>query len=155
VTYVLTVLAALGSALVAGIFFAFSSFIMGALERLRPHEGIAAMQSINIVVLNASFFLAFFGTAALCIFLIFLALLNWSEPGALWLLAGSLLYLLGCILVTMVCNVPLNNALARVAPENAGGHELWQRYLTSWTNWNTFRTAASLLAAAAFIMALH
>lgn len=50
--FVLAALAALGSALMAGTFFAFSSFIMGALGRLPPAEGISAMQSINVVVLN-------------------------------------------------------------------------------------------------------
>jgi hypothetical protein len=46
----LTVLAALGSGLVAGIFFAFSAFLMTALSRLPPLQGIAAMQSINVAV---------------------------------------------------------------------------------------------------------
>ncbi|MDP3329696.1 MAG: hypothetical protein Q8S60_15520, partial [Parvibaculum sp.] len=59
----LTLLAALGSGIVAGIFYGFSSFIMGALGKLAPHEGIAAMQSINVVVINPAFFAAFFGTA--------------------------------------------------------------------------------------------
>jgi len=44
--------ALLGSALVGGIFFAFSSFVMKALARVPSAEGIAAMQSINVVVLN-------------------------------------------------------------------------------------------------------
>ncbi len=43
---------ALGSALVAGVFFAFSTFVMKALGRLQPEQGIAAMQSINVTVLN-------------------------------------------------------------------------------------------------------
>ena len=53
---------AIGAALVAGIFYAFSTFVMQALGRLAPREGIAAMQSINVVVINPLFFLAFFGT---------------------------------------------------------------------------------------------
>jgi uncharacterized membrane protein len=50
--YLLTFVAALGSGLVAGIFFAFSNFVMKALARVSPAQGIAAMQSINVVVLN-------------------------------------------------------------------------------------------------------
>ena len=57
--------ALLGSALVGGIFFAFSSFVMKALARVPAAEGIAAMQSINVVVLNPSFLSAFIGTAVL------------------------------------------------------------------------------------------
>ncbi|TBR24737.1 MAG: hypothetical protein EPO10_25145, partial [Reyranella sp.] len=60
-----TFAAAVGSGLVAGIFYAFSSFVMGALGRLPPGHGIEAMQAINVVVINRSFMLAFFGTALL------------------------------------------------------------------------------------------
>jgi uncharacterized membrane protein len=49
----------LGAALVAGIFFAFSTFVMTALGRLPPEQGIAAMQSINVTVLNPWFFAVF------------------------------------------------------------------------------------------------
>ena len=154
VFFVLTVLAALGSALVAGIFFAFSTFVMAALGRLEPGQGIAAMQAINVTVINPWFFGAFFGTAALSLVLGIAALFDWADPAALWRLAGSGLYLVTCILVTIACNVPLNNRLAKVAPDSSEGAECWARYLTVWTLWNHVRTAGSLAAAAAFILAL-
>jgi len=44
---VLPLLAALGSGVVAGVFFAFSSFVIPALARLPPAQGVLAMQSIN------------------------------------------------------------------------------------------------------------
>lgn len=151
----LSLVAALGAGLVAGIFFAFSAFVMTALGRLRPDLGIGAMQSINVAVLNPWFFAVFFGTAALSAVLSIRAAFNWSEPGAAYLLAGGLLYLVGCILVTIGFNVPLNNKLAAVEANSAEGSELWTRYLSLWTAWNHVRTAASLAAAAAFIMALR
>ncbi len=151
----LTLFAALGSGLVAGIFFAFSAFVMTALGRLRPDQGIAAMQSVNVAVLNPWFFAAFFGTAAACVVLGFVSLFNWNEPGAIYLLAGSLFYLLVSILVTIVFNVPLNETLASVKPDSSDGAELWTRYLSAWTAWNHVRTAASIAAAASFIMALR
>jgi uncharacterized membrane protein len=151
---VVTFLAALGSGLIAGVFFTFSTFVMTALGRLPPDHGIAAMQSINVAVINPWFFAAFFGTAALCVVLAIAALFRWSEPGAILLLAGSLLYLVGTILVTLRLNVPLNNALAAAQPEGAEGAGLWTRYLAEWTAWNHLRTAASLAAAAAFTFAL-
>ncbi|MEQ8268139.1 MAG: DUF1772 domain-containing protein [Parvibaculum sp.] len=150
----LTPLAALGSGIVAGIFYGFSSFIMGALGKLPPHEGIAAMQSINVVVINPTFFAAFFGTAALSLVLGVAAVLDTEVAGAALLIAGALLYLAGCIGVTMVFNVPLNNRLARVKPESAEGAEVWRHYLVAWTRWNTVRTAASALAAVFFIVAM-
>jgi uncharacterized membrane protein len=151
----LTILAALGSGLVAGIFFAFSAFLMSALSRLPPHQGVAAMQSINVAVLNPWFFAVFFGTAAACVILVVFALFNWKGLGAIYPLAGSVVYLLGSTLVTMVFNVPLNQALAVVEPASAEGAALWTRYLSTWTAWNHVRAAASVLAAASFIVALR
>ena len=154
VLFVLTFLSALGTGLIAGVFFAFSAFVMAALGRLPPDQGIAAMQSINVAVINPWFFAAFFGTAALCVVLAIATLFRWSEPGTLYLLAGSLLYLVGTILVTLRLNVPLNDALAAAQPEGAEDAGLWMRYLAEWTAWNHLRTAASLAAAAAYILAL-
>lgn len=150
----LTLAAALGAGLVAGIFFAFSSFIMAALGRLVPESGIAAMQSINVVVLNPVFFFVFFGTAILSLVLAIAALFGWSEPSAPYLLAGALLYLIGTIFVTMAFNVPLNNKLASVSAKSTEGASVWNTYLSAWTAWNHVRTVASLAACAAFIMAL-
>jgi len=154
VLLVSTILAALGSGLMAGFFFAFSACVMTALSRLPAQAGISAMQSINVTVLNPVFFTAFFGTAALSILTLITALVRWSEPGAFYLLAGDLLYLIGTIFVTMVRNVPLNNRLARVKPDSAEGANLWEQYLSAWTAWNHVRTATSLAAAACFILAL-
>jgi uncharacterized membrane protein len=145
---------AIGSGLVAGFFFAFSICVMRALGRLPTDQGIAAMQSINLVVLNPWCFTAFFGTAAACLVLGITAILNWREPAAMCLLAGCLLYLVGSMLVTMAFNVPLNNALAAVDPTSGRGGELWKRYLAGWTAWNHLRTAASLAAAALFTIAV-
>jgi uncharacterized membrane protein len=107
------------------------------------------------VVINPWFLTAFFGTAAACVVLAAAALLQWHAPGAAWLLAGGVLYPVGTILVTMACNVPLNNALAAAEPASAAGAALWSRYLDRWTAWNHVRTAAALAAAAAFILALR
>ena len=49
VTTVAAILALIGSGIIAGVFYAFSSFIMKALAGVPSGEGIAAMQSINAV----------------------------------------------------------------------------------------------------------
>ncbi|MGQ0584928.1 MAG: anthrone oxygenase family protein [Reyranella sp.] len=149
-----TFAAAIGCGLVAGIFFAFSSFVMGALGRIPPEQGINAMQSINVVVINRSFFLAFFGTAALCLALFAGAWFWWGVPAGKFLLLGSVVYLTGTIGVTMVFNVPLNNALAAVVPASTEGATLWAHYLDRWTTWNTVRTVAPTVSMALFIAAL-
>lgn len=150
----LKLFAALGCGLVAGIFFAFSTFVMKALAQQPPAQGIAAMQSINITVINPLFMLTFLGTGVVCILLAVFSLLKWQQPGAAYLLIGSLLYLVGTVLVTIGFNVPLNDALAIVKPDSAEGANLWSGYLTNWTFWNHVRTAAALAAAALFTLAL-
>src|SRR4028119_2407050 len=152
--FALKLFAALGCGLIAGVFFAFSTFVMNALGRLQPTQGIAAMQSINITVINPLFFTAFLGTAAACIFLAISSLLKWHQPGAAYLLLGSLLYLVGTVGVTIAFNVPLNDALATVEPSSTDGARLWARYLTECTFWNHVRTAAALAASASLTIAL-
>lgn len=150
----LVLVAALGSALMAGLFFVFSVAVMKALGDLPAAQGIAAMQSINRVIVNRSFLSVFFGAAAGCVVLLAWALLRLNEPGASLVLAGSFCYLIGTLGVTMLFNVPRNNALARVDPHGKTGARLWADYLVGWTNWNHVRTAASLVALVCFIVAL-
>ncbi|MCH9648684.1 MAG: DUF1772 domain-containing protein [Deltaproteobacteria bacterium] len=140
-------LALLGSALVGGIFFAFSSFVMKALGRLPATEGIAAMQSINVVVINPSFLGAFLGTALLSMGAGGLAVAGWSRPGAPYILAGAALYLVGTVVVTGLGNVPLNDQLATVSATDPSSLEVWEIYLSKWTAWNHLRTAAAMTAA--------
>lgn len=152
--FALKVFAALGCGLIAGVFFAFSTFVMKALAQQPPGQGIAAMQSINITVINPLFMGAFLGTAAACIFLTISSLLKWNQPGAVYLLLGSLLYLVGTFWVTIAFNVPLNDALAIADPNSTDGANLWARYLTDWTLWNHVRTVAAIAAAASFTIAI-
>ncbi len=150
---ILTFAALLGSGLVAGIFFAFSTFVMRALGQLPANQGIAAMQAINVTVLNPWFFLAFFGTGAVCLAVAFVAVGSAAGAQRAYLLVGCALYLLGCLLVTMAFNVPLNNRLASTNPDSPGAEALWAHYLSRWTRWNHVRTASSLAAAGFFAMA--
>ena len=150
----LTLAALLGSGLIAGVFFAFSAFVMKGLAALSAEKGIAAMQSINVVVQNPLFFAVLFGTALLSILAIVFAAMRWKTLGAAFLLVGGILYLVG-ILVTAAANVPLNDALAAAQPTSAEGATLWAKYLTNWTAWNHVRTITSLAATAAFALALY
>ena len=152
--FTLTLITALGCGLVAGILYAFSTAVMKALDRLPAAQGIAAMQSINIAVINPLFMGAFFGTAAACVLAVVFSLSTWNEAGTVYLLSGGLVYLIGTILVTMAFNVPRNNALAAVDPQSSGGARLWASYVTSWTAWNHVRTAAALAAAVLLTLAL-
>lgn len=152
--HAITFISVLGTGLIAGVFFAFSSFVMGALGRLPAANGISAMQSINVVVLNPAFLGVFMGTAVLCLVLALSAIMRWSEPGAAYLLIGSAIYVLGTFAVTIALNVPLNDELAAVNAQNGSAASVWARYLTDWTMWNHVRTGASVIASACLIKAL-
>jgi uncharacterized membrane protein len=112
------------------------------------------MQSINITVINPLFMTVLLGTASVCALLAVYSLASLHLPGTWYLLAGSLLYLVGALATTMMFNVPLNDALARVDPASADGAKLWTKYLTSWLFWNHLRAMGSILAATSFLAAL-
>jgi len=150
----LTLAAALSTGLVAGVFFAFSNFVMGALERVQPNARMASMQAINVTVLNPLFFLFLIGAALLSLVLCAFALLRWQHPSSAWFLAGGVLYVAGSLLVTAAGNVPLNEALAKVDPSSPESVSFWGEYVSKWVAWNHVRTVASFLAAAAFSVAL-
>lgn len=150
----LILLAALGCGLVGGVFFAFSNFVMRALARLPDAHGIAAMQAINVTVLNPFFLGAFMGTALICAVLVGYAALHLSRAGSAWSIVGGLLYLIGNLFVTGACNIPRNDALARLDPAAAAAGGAWRDYLRSWNAWNHVRTITALAASAAFMAAL-
>ena len=153
--FLLTLFSALGCGLIAGVFFAFSAFVMKALARIPPAQGIAAMQSINVVVINPGFSGGvFWNGRGLRRFDDRSLAGSGTNTARSIVLVGGMFYLVGTILVTIVFNVPRNNALAAVDPASAEGARLWARYLTSWTAWNHVRTAAALAAAASLTLAI-
>jgi uncharacterized membrane protein len=139
---------ALGCGLIAGLYFAFSAFIMAALARLGPAQGAAAMNAINVDIQRSLFMPLFLGTTLVSALLVGLALL-WGGPGWELTVAGGLVYVPGMFLCTMFFNVPLNNEL-ETTPTDA----VWARYLTRWTRYNHVRTVASTVASALYIAAL-
>jgi uncharacterized membrane protein len=151
----LTLLACLGTGLMAGTFFVFSVAIMPALERLPSSQGIAAMQSINATILNPRFLGVFLGAAAAALVLGGRGLVRRGQAGAGWLVLGALLYLVGVLAVTAACNVPRNEALDRVLPDTPEAVTLWGRYLRIWTAWNHVRSLAALGACGAWALALR
>jgi uncharacterized membrane protein len=145
---------AIGCGLMAGVYFAFSAFVMRSLASIAPASGIAAMNAINVKILGSLFMPLFLGTTLTAAILAGLAIFAWSDPRAIAMLAGDTLYVIGMFAVTMVFNVPLNDALAVIDPASAQGAASWQRYIRDWTLWNHVRTLASAVASALFIAAI-
>jgi uncharacterized membrane protein len=149
-----TIAAIVGSALIGGIFFAFSNFIMKALERVPSSEGMLAMQTINVTVLNPGFLGVFMGTALFCLILAVSAIIHWESAYSPYLLGGAVAYVGGTWFVTILGNVPLNDKLAAVNPDDSASTKIWEHYLEHWTKLNTQRAGAALLAAVLFSIGL-
>jgi uncharacterized membrane protein len=152
--FFLTFASALSTGMVSGVFFGFSTFVMQGLARLAPPQGIAAMQSINVVVVQSLLMPLMFGAALLCLVLMGMAWMDRARPDAWYVIAGAVIYLVGNIIVTMFANVPMNDALMLVDPASAEGARFWAGFLVSWMFWNHVRTITACIAAALFIVGL-
>lgn len=139
----LALVAAIGSGLVGGIFYIFSITIVAALERQPRETTVAVMQAINRVILRVPFLGVFLGTVPVSIAVVVAA------PSAPLAWIGAALYVLGSFVLTVVVNVPLNNALDAAS---GGGEAAWQAFRPRWMVANHVRTAASVAAAVAFTL---
>ena len=152
---VLLVVAILGTGIVAGVFFAFSGFVMQGIGRLPAAEAARAMREINVTAVRAPLMLAIFGTALVVAVLAVFAFLGEPEGATWWSLGGAALYLIGVVGVTGAANVPLNNRLAAAAEADAPAlAAAWQAFRPGWLAWNHVRTIASTAACLAFVLAL-
>jgi uncharacterized membrane protein len=148
-----TLVATVGSGLMAGLFFAFSVAVMPALRRLPPAVGAATMQSINSAILNPLFGVVFGGTTVLCVLLAIGAPFS-AQRGTGWIIAGAVLHVVGSFLVTAARNVPLNIRLAAAGPDAAVAAGTWSDYLVRWTAWNHVRTVLCAASTAALALAV-
>lgn len=146
---------AMASGVMAGVYFAFSSFVMRSLDQLPIPQGVAAMQSINRVILSSTFMPLFIGSSLLSAALAAGSLLRWGQPEAAPMLAGGLVYVLGMFACTAAFNVPLNEALDGLDPTSAEAAAAWQDYLRRWTRFNHVRTVASLVTCGLFAWAIR
>ncbi|MBG0568596.1 anthrone oxygenase family protein [Actinoplanes aureus] len=142
---VLAAATTIGSGLLAGVFFAFSAFVMSGLRRLPEASGAAAMRSINVTAQRPPLMIALFGVSALCVVMIVRALATWSRPGAAWLLVGAILTIVGAFGVTAAINVPLNNRLD-------AGTVTWSQFLAGWDPANHARTILCLVGCAVLLV---
>lgn len=152
--FVLIVIGVVGTGVVAGVFCAFSTFVMRGLAALPPTQGVAAMKAVNVSALTPAFMLVFLGSAVLCAVIAVVTFVLWPDGARAELLLGSALYLFGGFGVTMAANVPRNETLAGLEPGSPEAAAYWPVYVREWTAWNHVRTAASAAATVAYVLAL-
>ena len=136
--------AAIASALVGGVFYAFSSFVMAARQRLEPKDGMTAVQAINITAVQPGLMVPFYGSTLAHIAVAITAITNWENSVSARLLVGSLSFVVGTFALMLFI-------LERIFP--AAPH-VWHRYLVEWTRGNHLRAAASMVAATVLTIAI-
>jgi uncharacterized membrane protein len=153
--FILMQVAILAYALVGGVFLAFSDFIMRALSLTGGNGGVEAMQVINREVFHWVFMVLFLGMAAVSLVIVGYGATHLAHPSGGVILLAGLVYLIGCFGVTVVFNVPMNEALAGMDLTQDATRAYWTgTYLPRWTFWNTVRTLACGVSAALLLFGL-
>ena len=148
----LTIAAALGAGLTGGVYLAFSFLVLPAFRTLPAAPAVSAMQRINVSAVRAPFMTVFFGGAAASVAVIVLQLTSEASSGPTRIVGAVLA--LAAVVITVVRNVPLNNALVSVDANSPGLTAAWQSFDRSWSRANYARAAVSVAAAVALIFSL-
>lgn len=141
-----------------GFFYAWVCSTMWGLDGADPRIAISAMQATNGAVRNVVFAPAFFATGPVLVLAAILAVLAGHRAAAALLAASGLIVLGLATLLTMLVNLPMNEALALVeVPQDlAAAQAIWQDYSPRWQFWNQIRTVTSgigfLVALAGLVM---
>lgn len=147
--------AVIAYALVGGVFLAFSDFIMRSLARTSGTGGAEAMQVINREVFRWVFMVLFLGLAPASLVVAAAGFFSiGGGAGALFAGAG-LIYFIGCFGVTVLFNVPLNEALAKMNLDEPATQAFWSdTYVPRWTFWNSVRGFACVVSASFMLAGL-
>lgn len=145
-TTILLIITATVTALIAGLFYAYSCSVVLGLGKLSDSEYLKSMQSINREILNPVFFLSFMGTA----FLLPISTFLYREQNLVFilLLMATLAYLIGVFGVTMSGNVPLNDQLDKFDIVNSSAEaikEMRNNFERKWNFLNNIRTVFSVI----------
>lgn len=151
----LLALAAVVSFVMAGIYFAFSGFIMSSLNNIGAKEAAIAMNSINEEIVRSSFIPLFFGSSILAVLILIAPLLSGDIAYSVPPTAGSVTYLIGMFSCTVVFNVPLNNRLVSAISSGKDPEQEWKHYFRYWTRWNHLRTVCCAVSGSFFGWAFY
>lgn len=151
----LTVAAAIGAGLAAGVYFTFASFVMPGLRKLSHSSAISAMNSINKAApASPLLMLVLFGTGIVAVLLMISGFQHRDDPAAVWQLVGAGLYIVS-VLVTVMYHVPHNEQLIKVDPHGAGAGATWSHYYSAWMGWNWVRTVTALGGTVSLVLSLR
>ncbi|ALV45053.1 hypothetical protein MB46_05570 [Arthrobacter alpinus] len=150
----LTITSALCTGLAGGVYLAFSAIVMPALRTRPPKDAIATMQSINVSAVRPPFMIVFFGGAAASAALAIMELASGTlNVPSIARISGAVLALTS-FGITILRNVPLNNALAAVASSAADAQPTWKHFDGPWSTANLVRGIATVAATALLAVSL-
>lgn len=150
-TFLLIITATL-TALIGGLFYAYSCSVILGLGKLSDIEYLKSMQSINREILNPVFFMSFMGTAALLPVTMFV--FRGQSPAFMFLLLASLVYLIGVFGVTIFGNVPLNNQLEQFDIVNSSVEAAKKMRTIFEDRWNFLNHIRSISSAISIILVI-
>jgi uncharacterized membrane protein len=153
-TTLLLLITAVLTALIAGLFYAYSCSVVLGLGKLSDAEYLKSMQSINREILNPVFFMSFMGTAVLLPVSTFVY--RAQSPAFIFLLLASVVYLIGVFGVTAAGNVPLNDQLDKFDIADAtveAVKRMRESFEARWNLLNNIRTACSVVTVTLVICA--
>jgi len=143
----------LATGLVAGVFLAFSDFVMKSLAASQPAAGTEAMQIINRKVFQTLFMVLLIGCIPVTAAVAGYAYFFMTGPGVNYLIAAGVLYFVGVFGVSMVGNIPMNQRLAAMPDGGGEAQGYWPSYVRGWVLWNHVRTVTAAGSAVCYMIA--
>lgn len=144
---------ALWSAVIGGVFSAFSEFVMAGLLRTQPAGGIEAMQHINRTVIKTQFVAGILSIALLSVLFAAYSTTAFEGTALIALILAPAIYLPTVFFMTLFGNVPMNNRLARLDHTTAEAEAHWRQYGRNWTRLNHIRSLGSVATAGVYVVA--
>lgn len=128
-----------------GFFYSWVCSTMWGLDDIDARVAMESMQAMNASVRNPVFFVIFFLPPLATGLTAVVAWLNGSVLSSRLLTAATLLYMVGCMVLTTTINVPMNEALGATAvpADEAAAAEIWDAYSSRWQLFNTIRAVAA------------
>jgi uncharacterized membrane protein len=150
-------LTALLCGLIAGLLYSYSCSVNLGLRTLADNEYIKTMQAINIAIQNPIFFISFMGLFFIFPITSYIIYKQQLSSSFYFMLLAMIAYFVGVLGITMFCNVPLNEQLAKFPISTATSNEISamrQSFEKPWNVYHTIRTIASIISFGLTILSL-
>ena len=145
---------ALWSAVIGGVFSAFSEFIMSALLRSAPTSGIEAMQQINRTVIKTQFVAGIILITPLSVLFAIYGVYSFDGMARLATILAPVVYVPTVFLMTIFGNVPMNNKLDGLDAAAPDAEAYWRVYGRVWTRLNHVRSIGSVVTPVIYLAAV-